>query len=146
MSFPAIYQNHLRTCLSLISKSCRLIMTTWSQLLHLILISAPIRVTSQRLAFFPVDLMTQAWGFFISTKLPTWYMGFPSLVFWIHYTTKEASLARPLWFTYPFVRTGVISWVKSSSVSLGTNVKGRTAEIKLMVTFSLLSALRASMR
>lgn len=146
MSFPAIYQNHWMTCLSLLSKSCRLIMTTWSQLLHLILISAPSRVTSQRLAFFPVDLMVQAWGFFISTKLPTWYMGFAFLVFWIHYTTKEVSLAQPLWFLYPFVRTGVINWVKSSSVSLGTSVKGRTAEIKLIVTFSLLSALRASMR
>ena len=33
--------------------------------------------------------------------------------------------------------------MKSSSVSAGTRVNGRTAEIKLMVTFSLFKALRA---
>ena len=68
-------------------------MTTWSQLLHLILISAPTRVISQRLAFLPVDLMVQACGFHfnkISNLIHT------TLLLLFDYIIKEASQAQPL--------------------------------------------------
>lgn len=53
-------------------------MTTCSQLLHFILISAPTRVISQRLAFLPVDLIVQACDFSSQQnfQLDTYYSPF----------------------------------------------------------------------